>query len=194
GAVAPPIFGKSTIRSTNAGQSFLAFSSDAQDPQNSAHVDVRAVVFHPKNPNIAFVGSDCGVVLNDGTFTSIANCCQQLTNNAPQCSTMFSSVPVRPFFLNRGLQTTQFYNIAVDPRAPRQRLLGGLQDNGTVCEDGTGSNNVWKSVFPFGDGTSASGFHPSRAGVLFASFQSNRFFTNFANGDVTRWVRTHHAV
>jgi len=190
GGVATPIFGESTIRSTNAGQSFLAFSSDAQDPQNSAHVDVRAIVFHPKNPNIAFVGSDGGVVRNDGTFTSIANRCQQLTNNAPNCSRVFSSVPVRLFFLNRGLQTTQFYNIAVDPRAPLQRLLGGLQDNGTVWQDGTGSNNVWKSVFPFGDGTSASGFHPSRAGVLFASFQSNRFFTNFANGDVTRWVRT----
>jgi len=26
--------------------------------------------------------------------------------------------------------------------------------------------------------------------VLFASFQSNRFFTNFANGDLARWVRT----
>jgi hypothetical protein len=26
--------------------------------------------------------------------------------------------------------------------------------------------------------------------VIFASFQSNNFFTNFANGDTTRWVRT----
>jgi hypothetical protein len=48
---------------------------------------------------------------------------------------------------------------------------------------------VWTSVFPFGDGTSASGFHPSRPGVLFASFQSNRYFVNFANGDLARWVR-----
>jgi hypothetical protein len=69
-------------------------------------------------------------------------------------------------------------------------MLGGLQDNGTVWQDGTGAPGVWRSVFPFGDGTSASGFHPSRPGVLFASFQSNRFFTNFANGDVARWVRT----
>jgi hypothetical protein len=190
GGVATPTFGESTIRSTNAGQSFLAFSTDAQDPPNSPHVDVRAIVFHPKNPGIAFVGSDGGVVRSSGTFTSIANRCQQLTNNAPNCSTVFSSVPSRLFFLNRGLQTLQFYNIAIDPRAPLQRLLGGLQDNGTVWQDGSGDPNVWKSVFPFGDGTSASGFHPSRAGVLFASFQSNRFFTNFGNGDVNRWVRT----
>jgi hypothetical protein len=190
GGVATPAFGESTIRSTNAGASFLAFSSDAQTPQNAAHVDVRAIVFHPADPNIAFVGSDGGVVRNDGTFTSIASRCQQLTNNAPQCSTVLSAVPTRLYFLNRGLQTLQFYNIAIDPRAPLQRMLGGLQDNGTVWQDGTGTPGNWKSVFPFGDGTSASGFHPSRPGVLFASFQSNRFFTNFGNGDVARWVRT----
>jgi hypothetical protein len=53
---------------------------------------------------------------------------------------------------------------------------------------------TWKPdlvvAFPGGDGTSASGFHPTRSEVLFASFQSNNFFTNFRNGDLTRWVRT----
>jgi hypothetical protein len=190
GGVATPTFGESTIRSTNAGVSFFAFSSDAQDPQNAAHVDVRAIAFHPKDPDVAFVGSDGGVVRNDGTFTSISSRCQSQFGNAPQCATLLSAVPTRLFFLNRGLQTLQFYNIAIDPRAPLQRLLGGLQDNGTVWQDGTGQPGAWKSVFPFGDGTSASGFHPSRPGVLFASFQSNRFFTNFGNGDLSRWVRT----
>jgi hypothetical protein len=92
--------------------------------------------------------------------------------------------------MNKGLQTLQFYNVSVDPAAPLQRLMGGLQDNSTIWLDGTGEPRVWKSVFPFGDGTSASGFHPTRPGVLFASFQSNNFFTNFQNGDPARWVRT----
>jgi hypothetical protein len=190
GGVATPTFGESTLRSTNAGETFFAFASDAQTPRNSSHVDVRAIVFHPENPNVAFVGSDGGVVRNDGRFTDISGRCQQLFNNAPQCSTLLSSVPARLHFLNRGLQTLQFYNIALDPRAPLQRMIGGLQDNGTIWLDGTGAAGIWKSVFPFGDGTSASGFHPSRPGVLFASFQSNRFFTNFGNGDLARWVRT----
>ena len=189
GGVATPTFGEATIRSVDAGQTFLAFSSDAQTPPNSAHVDVRAIVFHPDDPDIAFVGSDGGIVRNDGTFTNVNGRCQQF-GNAPQCSTVLSAVPTRLYFLNRGLQTLQFYNIAVDPRAPLQRMLGGLQDNGTVWQDGTGAPGVWRSLFPFGDGTSASGFHPSRPGVLFASFQSNRFFTNFANGALTGWVRT----
>lgn len=182
-------FGESTIRSTDAGATFHAFSSDAQTPRDLAHVDVRAVVFHPKNPDIAFVGSDGGVVRNDGTFTAISDRCGQLFRNPGQCSTLLASVPTKLYFLNRGLATLQFYNVSADPRAPLRRLMGGLQDNGTIWTDGTGAPGVWTGVFPFGDGTSASGFHPSRAGVLFASFQSNNFFVNFANGDVSRWVR-----
>lgn len=189
GGVATPTFGEATIRSTDAGRTFGAYSSDAQTPPNRAHVDVRAVVFHPRRPEIAFVGSDGGVVRNDGTFANIADRCGASFGNAPQCSKVLASVPGRLYFLNRGLQTLQFYNVALDPRAPLQRLIGGLQDNGTVWQDGTGPAGLWKSVFPFGDGTSASGFHPSRAGVLFASFQSNRFFVNFANGDLARWLR-----
>jgi hypothetical protein len=183
------LFGEGTIRSTNAGATFQAFSSDAQTPRNTAHVDVRAIVFHPKTPDVAFVGSDGGVVRSDGTFTNIASRCPQLFGSSPLCPAVLSSVPTRLYFLNRGLQTLQFYNVSVDPRAPLQRLMGGLQDNGTIWIDGTGPPGVWKSVFPLGDGTSASGFHPSRPGVLFASFQNTEFFVNFANGDLSRWVR-----
>ena len=190
GGVALPAYGEGTIRSTNAGASFHAFASDAQNPRNTAHVDVRAVVFHPKSPDVAFVGSDGGIVRNDGTFANITDRCQPLFGDAPQCATFLSSVPTRLYHLNRGLQTLQFYNVSVDPRAPLQRLMGGLQDNGTIWTDGTGAPDVWKSVFPSGDGTSASGFHPSRPGVIFASFQSNNYFVNFADGDLSRWVRT----
>lgn len=187
GGVTAPFAGESTLRSTDAGRTFFALSSDAQTPQGRSHVDVRAVVFHPADPNIAFVGSDGGVVRNDGTFTNVNSRCGAAPSKV--CSVLLSSAPTRLYFLNRGLQTLQFYNISVDPRAPLQRLMGGLQDNGTIWLDGTGTAGVWKSVFPFGDGTSASGFHPSRQGVLFASFQSNRYFANFGNGELARWVR-----
>ena len=190
GGVATADYGEPTIRSTNAGASFFGFGNDAQNPRNTSHVDVRSVVFHPRNPRIAFVGSDGGVVRNDGVFTNNTGRCQQLFGNAPQCQTILSDVPRRIFFMNKGLQTLQFYNVAVDPRAPLTRLLGGLQDNNTIWTDGSGDTRVWKALFPFGDGTSASGFHPSRSDVLFASFQSNRFFTNFRNGQLAGWVRT----
>jgi hypothetical protein len=189
GGVATPAFGDPTIRSTNAGVSFHGFGNDGQPARNRSHVDVRAIVFHPRNPDIVFVGSDGGIVRNDGTFANISNRCSQLYPNAPQCQTVLADVPSRLYFLNRGLQTLQFYNVALDPRDPLGRMMGGLQDNSTIWIDRTGPERVWKTLFPFGDGTSACGFHPARPDVLFASFQSNRFFTNFRNGQAF-WVRT----
>ena len=190
GGVAIPVFGEPTLRSTDAGVTFSAFGSDAQSPRNRSHVDVRAVAFHPRNPSIAWVGSDGGVVRNDGNFSSYAHECSALYNNAPQCQSLLARVPTRLYFMNKGLQTMQFYNVALDPQAPLTRLIGGLQDNSTIWTDGTTTPGVWKMLFPFGDGTSASGFHPTRSEVLFASFQSNNFFTNFRNGDPAFWVRT----
>ena len=129
--------GSSTIRSTDAGRSFNNFSLDAQPTINVAHSDTRAIVFHPQNPDIAFVGSDGGVVRNDGGFTNSTGTCSQFTTPPPQCQVAFANVPTQLFFLNAGLQTLQFYNIAVDPNAPLTRMLGGLQDNSTIWIDGT---------------------------------------------------------
>jgi hypothetical protein len=190
GGVATPTFSEPTIRSTTAGVTFSGFGRDGQNPRNSSHVDVRAVVFHPRNPHIAFVGSDGGVVRNDGSFVDITSRCSAQFGTNPVCPTMLRAVPSRLFFLNRGLQTLQFYNIALDPQDPLGRMLGGLQDNSTIWIDGSSPARVWRSLFPFGDGTSASGFHPTRSEVLFASFQSNRFFTNFRNGALNDWVIT----
>jgi len=188
GGVATQAFGEPTIRSTNGGTSFSAFGSDAAG--NFSHVDVRSIVFHPQDPNIAFVGSDGGVVRNDGRFENLGSRCPQRLPSSPQCAAAFAEVPSRLYFLNKGLQTLQFYNVALDPRDPLRRMLGGLQDNSTIWMDGTGPERVWKTLFGFGDGTSASGFHPTRANVLFASFQSNRYFTNFRSGESAWWVRT----
>jgi hypothetical protein len=188
GGVQAPSFGEATIRSTDAGVNFNGFGNDAQNPRNTSHVDVRSVVFHPQNPAIAFVGSDGGVVRNDGVFVNNSGLCG--AGAPPRCNVMLANVPQRIFFLNRGLQTLQFYNVALDPRDPLGRMLGGLQDNNTIWRESNDPPRFWKTLFPFGDGTSASGFHPTRADVLFASFQSDRFFTSFRNGAAGLWVRT----
>jgi hypothetical protein len=189
GGVQQSTFSEATIRSTNAGVGFSSFGNDAQSTRNRSHVDVRAVVFHPRDPNIAFVGSDGGVVRNDGLYIDMRSRCPQLFASQPTCQVMFAAVPNRILFLNEGLQTLQFYNVAIDPADPLRRLIGGLQDNGTVWYDGSGPPLTWSALFPSGDGTSASGFHPAKPDVVFASFQSNRFFTNFRNGDPAWWVR-----
>jgi len=192
GGVRSPNFGEPTIRSTDAGVNFFGFGNDAQNPRNTSHVDVRSIVFHPVDPRIAFVGSDGGVVRNDGVFVGNTGLCG--SGSPPHCNTMLSEVPRRLYFMNVGLQTMQFYNVALDPRDPLRRMLGGLQDNSTIWMDGTDPPRVWKALFPYGDGTSASGFHPTRANVLFASYQSDRFFTNFRGGASDGWVRTHDPI
>jgi len=189
GGVQHPTFGEPTLRSVNAGVSFSGHGRDSQNPRVTAHVDVRSVVFHPQDPDIAFVGSDGGVMRTDGLFVDISSRCSTLFPTAPQCATMLARVPNRIHFMNRGLQTMQFYNVSIDPKDPLKRLIGGLQDNSTIWQDGLNEPRVWKPFFSFGDGTSASGFHPTRADVGFASFQSNRYFVNFRNGDQTRWSR-----
>ena len=194
GGVLQSTFGEPTIRSTNAGAGFSAFGSDAQPTPNEAHVDVRAIAFHPQNPNIAFVGSDGGLVRNDGNFSDVRSRCSTQFTSIASCQTMYASVPTRLYFLNKGLQTLQFYNVSLDPLHPLQRLIGGLQDNSTVWQDGTGDPLVWTTLFGSGDGTSASGFHPSNPSIVFASFQSNNYFVNFRNGDSASWVRTHDPI
>jgi hypothetical protein len=183
-------FGDPTIRSTDAGVSFSTFAADGQPTRGDSHVDVRAVVFHPRDPNIAWVGSDGGVVRNDGSFVDIRSRASSICGTSIACQTLLAAVPSRLFFLNKGLQTLQFYNVSIDPADPLRRQIGGLQDNSTVWQDGSGSRLNWKTLFPAGDGTSASGFHPTNAAILFASFQSNNYFTNFRNGDANSWVRT----
>jgi hypothetical protein len=187
-------FAEATIRSTNAGEGFSTFGSDAQATPNRSHVDVRAVVFHPRNPDIAFVGSDGGVVRSDGNFTDARGRCATQFVNIGSCQTMFASIPAHLYFLNKGLQTLQFYNVALDPQQPLKRLIGGLQDNGTIWQDGTGDPLVWKALFPSGDGTSASGFHPTNPAIVFASVQSNLYFVNFQNGDGASWVRMYDPI
>jgi len=194
GGVAQSTFGQATMRSTNAGVGFSAFGSDAQPTSNQSHVDVRAVAFHPRDPDIAFVGSDGGLVRNDGNFTDARSRCSTQFTGTASCQVAFAAVPTRLYFLNKGLQTLQFYNIELDPQQPLKRMIGGLQDNSTIWQDGTGSQLTWTTLFPFGDGTSASGFHPANPAIVFASFQSNNYFTNFRNGDSTSWVRTHDPI
>jgi len=183
--------GGGTIRSRDAGVSFRDISYDLQSPAGQQHVDVHAIVFHPSNPNIVFVGSDGGVSRTSDTFGSGSNLCELpfvfgYTPGSPGdivCRNMLSELPTTITFLNNGLQTIQFFNVAADPNNPFDRIIAGAQDNGTLLFDKSVNNGKqWTVGFGIGDGTSANGFHPTNPDILFASFQSKFFFTNFHRG------------
>ena len=193
--------GGGTIRSVDAGVSFKDISYDLQSPSGQQHVDVHAIAFHPSNPDIVFVASDGGVTRTSGTFGSGSNLCELPfvfgytpgTAGDNICRRMMSNLPTTITFLNKGLQTIQFFNVAADPNAPFDRIMAGAQDNGTLLFDkAVNHGRQWSVGFGFGDGTSANGFHPTKSDILFASFQSKFFFTNFhrGSGGLGAWVWT----
>ena len=180
--------GDSTVRSVDAGENFNSMSIDLQEPTAEAHVDVRSIVFHPDNPEIVFIGSDGGVVRSSGQYVDGRGLCdvyrglEQGSESRAICEKSYESIPEELIFMNRGLQAMQLYNISADPNQPLKRLMAGTQDNSTQWYDGTRSAKHWKKLFGFGDGTSANGFHATDPDILFASFQSNFFFTHFDGG------------
>ncbi len=180
--------GDPAMRSDNGGESFTSLGIDRQNPPGTPHVDVRAIVFSPENPDIAFIGSDGGVVRTDGRYGNGVYHCESTFRYDPAsprgavCREALAEVPEAFVFMNRGLQTMQLYNISADPNRPLERQMAGTQDNSTQWNDGAADILEWTKVFNIGDGTSANGFHPTDPNILFASYQSNWFFTHFNGG------------
>lgn len=182
------------LRSTDAGVTFTADGYDLSEPTNGTHVDVRALVFNPENPDQVFVAGDGGLTRTNGYFGDGKHLCTDYMNKfgyfvppgSPEfaaCEAEMASIPEKITFMNDGLTVMQYYNIAGDPRQPLKRLIAGAQDNATQMYDANkNEGKKWSLVFQVGDGTSASGFHNTDPNILFASFQSNFFFTNFRSG------------
>ena len=158
-------FGEATIRSTNAGVSFSAFGNDAQNPRNTQprgrargrvpsdepEHRVRRIgrrrraqrrhVHEHQRPLRAARSIRC----RRSAHGAVARCRRALLPQQADCRRCSSTT-------SRSIRTRRC-----------TRLMGGLQDNSTIWLDGTAQAGVWKSLFPFGDGTSASGFHPTRS-------------------------------
>ena len=194
--------GDAVIRTTDAGATFNGSSYDLQHPTGQAHVDVHAIVFQPGNPDVVFIGSDGGIARTSGQFGDGSDLCENpdILGYVPDtiydalCRQMLSNIPTELTFLNKGLQAIQFFNVAADPNDPFGRIMAGAQDNSTLLYDAANgtSQKVWTTTFGFGDGTSANGFHPTDPDILFASYQSKYFFTQFHRGvgGTTSWTLT----
>ena len=71
----PPSNGRAVQRSTDAGASFTDMTNDTQSPPLGMHPDQHAIAFSPTNPDIAFLGSDGGVVRTSGQFADASADC-----------------------------------------------------------------------------------------------------------------------
>jgi chitodextrinase len=131
------IGGTNLYRSTDGGSTFTRIGG-YNGPANynlypNHHADQHALVFNPVNPNVAISGHDGGVARS-------ANILAQPHN--------WQS-------LNNGYITTQFYTIAMDPRAGGASVIGGLQDKGTWGTQSTNPLEAWFDLFG-GDGSHAA--------------------------------------
>lgn len=74
------------------------------------HPDLQITVFHPTNKKVMMTGSDGGIHLTRDVYAN---------------QVVWES-------LNNGYVTTQFYTLAVDKKIGSNKVIGGLQDNGTL--------------------------------------------------------------
>ena len=152
------------------------------------HPDSHAIVEVPGS-NIAFFGSDGGIVRSSGGFSDISSQCTTERGLAGAdlalCQQLLSAVPTQLFTTyNDGLSTLQFQSVSVNP-SNANNLMGGTQDNGTF-EKPPNSTTVWPQKI-YGDG-GQSGFNVGNTAFRFNSFTGNFHDVNFRNGDPLKWV------
>ena len=129
--------GRAILRSTDAGVHFTDMTGDTQG--NGMHPDQHVITFVPNNGNIAFIGSDGGVVRTSGSFANASSSCSSRGlsgTDLANCQSWLSSVPTEILSLNDGLATLQFQSVTINPQHPLNDVIGGTQDNGTWAYNG----------------------------------------------------------
>jgi hypothetical protein len=181
--------GRAFIVSHDAGATFTDLTRDATSDSrpNGMHPDSHAMAVVPSNPDIAFFGSDGGLVRTSGQFADVSSQCGSRNLSAPNlaiCQQLLSSVPTEIFSLNMGLSTLQFQSLSVNPN-DAQDLMGGTQDNGTWEPNGHSGVN-WNMII-WGDG-GQSGFNAANPDYRFNTFTGQANDANFRGGDPAKWV------
>jgi hypothetical protein len=200
--------GRAVMRSTDAGAHWNDMTADTEGALQSGkheyeqmHPDQHAIAFDPGNADIAFVGSDGGVVRTDGAFDDMSAECDdpareivseddpdQKAADLADCHQWLSSVPHRIVNLNDGLADLQFVQLSTDPKDPLGDLLGGTQDNGTFSYSATltpGTRSWFESVN--GDG-SASGFDVGNSNIRYHTYFLGLGDINHHGSDPDTWT------
>jgi hypothetical protein len=177
--------GRAVVRSTDGGVSWNDMTGDNRVDFEDMHPDEHAIGFVPGDADIAFVGSDGGMIRTDGTFGDASAQCdsRDLTGtDLTNCKAWLSQVPNRLVTMNAGLRTLQFESVSVDPNNPLSDLLGGTQDNAT--EAFTGSPN-WDTIVT-GDGGN-SGIDAANPKLRYHTYYGPQGDVNFHGNNPATW-------
>jgi len=186
--------GRAVIRSTNADvkRSKVTFQDMTQDARPRAtregmHPDQHDIAFDPRNPGIAFVGSDGGVIRVDVTHPRDHSSACASRGLAPEdladCRKLLSGIPNRLQSLNVGLNDIQFQSLSYNPQAPARDLLGGTQDNGTFSYAGS---PTWVETVG-GDG-GQSGFDAADPTIRYHNYYDATPEVNFHGNAAEHWL------
>ena len=177
--------GRAVQRSVDAGASFTDTTQDAQTPHEAQHPDQHAIVFASSNPDIAFLGSDGGVIRTSGAFSDNSARCDARGlsgTDLSNCKAWLSKVPSVLTTMNDGLRTIQFQSLSLNP-LKADDLQGGTQDNGTWWNNGV-AGSPWGEAVGGDGGQSGFGLDGVRGHTYFDA----QVDFNFSNGtDITDW-------
>jgi hypothetical protein len=183
-----PSNGRTIQRSVDGGASFTDMTNDTQSPPLGMHPDQHAIVFASSNPDIAFIGSDGGVVRTSGQFADTSSTCTDAKRgntgaNLTDCQMWLKAIPTRIFSLNAGLPTLQYQQVSINPSNPRRDVMGGTQDNGTWAW--SGSPNSWFETVG-GDG-GLSGTDVANPNIRIHTYTGTASDTNFHGTAPSGW-------
>ena len=100
--------GRATVRSLDGGLNWNDMTGDNRPDFEDQHPDLHAIAFVPGNPDIAFVGSDGGMIRTDGKFGNASAQCDSRDldgTDLANCHAWLSQVPNRLITMNAGLRT-----------------------------------------------------------------------------------------
>jgi hypothetical protein len=186
----PSSSGRAVQRSTDAGVSFTDMTNDTQSPPLGMHPDQHAIAFVPGKPDIAFIGSDGGVVRTSGAFADGSSSCDNhglVDPQLSQCHQWLSAIPTEIFSLNKGLATLQFQSLSISAKNPLGDIMGGTQDNGTWAFTGKdeGEEGSWLEVVG-GDG-GQSGVDVANSDIRMHTYTGAVGDINFSRTDPLAW-------
>jgi hypothetical protein len=177
--------GRAVVRSTNAGASWTDMTGDARVDFEDQHPDTRDVVF--AGPDIAFIGSDGGVIRTNGKYRNVSSQCDSRDlsgDDLTRCHEWLSAVPERLIPVNSGLRTLQFESLSVNPQDTLKDVMGGTQDNATMGWDGNAAGD-W-TAFVTGDGGN-SGIDVANDKLRYHTYFSDQADVNFHGTNPHTW-------
>lgn len=185
----PPSNGRAIQRSIDAGVSFTDMTNDTQTPPLGMHPDQHVIVLAPDHPDIAFIGSDGGLVRTSGNFADSSSDCDKRGLSGADltdCKGWLKAIPTQIFSLNAGLGTIQFQSLTFNPQHPHTDIIGGSQDNGTWAYDANqpADHNWFESVGGDGGQSAIDYVNPN---IRMHTYYGPNGDINFKDADPAGW-------